>query len=164
MASSYTHMEPHGVYLIGETSPFRPLILQLTLRSLENGEDMYLWIGDGVSPQILIDLFQVENWDEIGPKTVSKLQPINLWQYSLCPPGSQHALPELSTHLSVQVRNIILQGDLLRGRSLPIHVVRQNMDGAELEFSNLLVEDTNNDAMSYIDCKFPDVLEYCIHY
>ncbi|KAF8609657.1 sec24-like protein [Ceratobasidium sp. AG-I] len=113
MPSSYLHMEPHGVYLI------------------ENGEDMYLWIGDGVSPQILIDLFQVENWNEVGPRTYS--------------------LPELSTHLSVQVRNIILHGDLLRGRSLPIHVVRQNMDGAELEFSNLLIEDTNNDAMSYID-------------
>jgi hypothetical protein len=32
---------------------------------------MYIWIGDGVSSQILIDLFQVENWDEIGPQMVS---------------------------------------------------------------------------------------------
>ena len=72
--------------------------------------------------------------------------------------GFQYSLPELSTHLSVQVRNIILHGDLLRGRSLPIHVVRQNMDGAELEFSNLLIEDTNNDAMSYIDCKSSIIL------
>lgn len=37
----------------------------------ENGEDMYIWIGDGVSPQILMDLFNVENWDEIGSRTVS---------------------------------------------------------------------------------------------
>ncbi|CAE6413751.1 unnamed protein product [Rhizoctonia solani] len=113
MPSSYTHMEPHGVYMI------------------ENGEDMYIWVGDGVSPQILLDLFNVENWDEIGPRT--------------------HSLPELQTHLSVQVRNIIMHGNLLRGRVLPLHVVRQNMDGAEIEFSNLLIEDTNNDAMSYID-------------
>ncbi|KAL5641312.1 hypothetical protein ACGC1H_001709 [Rhizoctonia solani] len=113
MPSSYTHMEPHGVYMI------------------ENGEDMYIWVGDGVSPQILLDLFNVENWDEIGPRT--------------------HSLPELETHLSVQVRNIIMHGNLLRGRAIPLHVVRQNMDGAEIEFSNLLVEDTNNDAMSYID-------------
>ncbi|KAJ1311488.1 hypothetical protein OPQ81_009975 [Rhizoctonia solani] len=113
MPSSYTHMEPHGVYMI------------------ENGDDMYIWVGDGVSPQILLDLFNVENWDEIGSRT--------------------HSLPELQTHLSVQVRNIITHGNLLRGRVLPLHVVRQNMDGAEIEFSNLLVEDTNNDAMSYID-------------
>ncbi|CAE6490795.1 unnamed protein product [Rhizoctonia solani] len=106
MPSSYTHMEPHGVYMI------------------ENGEDMYIWVGDGVSPQILLDLFNVENWDEIGPRTAS---------------------------LSVQVRNLITHGNLLRGRALPLHVVRQNMDGAEIEFSNLLVEDTNNDAMSYVD-------------
>ncbi|KDN50229.1 hypothetical protein RSAG8_01565, partial [Rhizoctonia solani AG-8 WAC10335] len=44
-----------------------------------------------------------------------------------------------------------MHGNLLRGRALPLHVVRQNMDGAEIEFSNLLVEDTNNDAMSYVD-------------
>lgn len=113
MPSSYTRMEPDGVYMI------------------ENGEDMYIWIGDGVSPQILMDLFNVENWDEIGSRT--------------------HSLPELQTHLSVQVRNIITHGNLLRGRELPLHIIRQNMDGAEIEFSNLLIEDANNDAMSYVD-------------
>ncbi|KAB5592352.1 Protein transport protein sec24 [Ceratobasidium theobromae] len=121
MPSSYTRMEPHGVYMIVADGSW----------AIENGDDMYIWIGDGVSPQILIDLFNVENWDEIGPRTYS--------------------LPELQTHLSVQVRNLITHGNLLRGRVLPLHVVRQNMDGAELEFSNLLVEDTNNDAMSYVD-------------
>jgi protein transport protein SEC24 len=118
---------------------------------------MYIWVGDGVSPQILLDLFNVENWDEIGPRTASFSNEATLKQSNSIP-ISQHSLPELQTHLSVQVRNIITHGNLLRGRALPLHVVRQNMDGAEIEFSNLLVEDTNNDAMSYVDCELERIV------
>ncbi|KAF8707374.1 Sec23/Sec24 trunk domain, partial [Rhizoctonia solani] len=114
MPSSYTHMEPHGVYMI------------------ENGEDMYIWVGDGVSPQILLDLFNVENWDEIGPRTASLS---GTTDFKLA-----YSVALFSTHYLSS-----------RHTSLPLHVVRQNMDGAEIEFSNLLVEDTNNDAMSYVD-------------
>jgi protein transport protein SEC24 len=36
---------------------------------------------------------------------------------------------------------------------LPVIIARQNMDGTEVEFANMLMEDSNNDALSYTDCE-----------
>ena len=38
-----------------------------------------------------------------------------------------------------------------RAKYLDLVIVRQGKDQTEIEFSNLLVEDKNNDAMSYVD-------------
>ncbi len=57
--------------------------------------------------------------------------------------------------LSTQVRNILTHLESIVGHTLPVVIVRQNVDGMEIEFANMLVEDSNNDALNYTDCKWP---------
>ena len=54
--------------------------------------------------------------------------------------------------MSEQVHNIINYRHAQRGWTPKLTIARQNMDGAELEFADMLVEDKNNAAMSYLDC------------
>ncbi|BGP15597.1 hypothetical protein JCM10213_004114 [Rhodosporidiobolus nylandii] len=114
MRTSYSRMEPHGAYLV------------------ENGERAILWLGQGVSPQILQDLYAVENLDELDTRMTQ--------------------LPVLPTRLSAALRNIISYFESRSGTgSIPVLIARQNIDGSEIEFSNMLVEDSNNEQFSYID-------------
>ena len=93
-----------------------------------------LWIGSQARPQHLMDLF--------GTGLVHELD------------ARVGRLAELPTRLSTQVRNIMLQRAAGRGGvENALLVARQNMDAAEIEMSDMLVEDQNCGAMSYIDCE-----------
>ena len=111
---------------------------------------MMLWIGSSASPQVLKDLLNVDDVFNVDPRIVSAST-----MFYQCPAlilNWQLYLPYLETRLSTQLRNILAHRFSQRGYTPKFTVTRQNMDGSEIEFSDMLVEDQNNAAMSYLDC------------
>ena len=42
----------------------------------DNGEVMMIWVGSSVSPQVLIDLFGVDDINNVNPRTVRLSFPV----------------------------------------------------------------------------------------
>lgn len=103
-----------------------------------------IWIGHAVNPQILDDLLAVEHAEDIDIRMVCHLQ---------LEADLQSSLPKLPTLLSTQVRNLLSHFERVFGNSLSVSITRQNVDGLEIEFANLLVEDSNNGALAYPECE-----------
>ncbi|KAF9158383.1 COPII coat Sec23p-Sfb3p heterodimer component [Actinomortierella ambigua] len=98
---------------------------------LENGQNAWLWLGRECDGQFLQDVFGV-----------SALEQVDI---------TQRELPVLETATSMQLRAIVNYVQSQRGKCLGLTLVRQGLDQLELEFSEQLVEDKNNEAMSYVD-------------
>jgi len=90
-----------------------------------------LWVGYSADPALLYDLFRME-----------QVHGASNW------PRDMRALPDLDNPTSRRVRALIdnsTSGQLL--------IARQNEDANEMAFGDMLVEDSNNDGMSYVDCE-----------
>ncbi|KAF9412944.1 COPII coat Sec23p-Sfb3p heterodimer component [Podila epigama] len=140
--SQWNHQyPPHHQYSrtksgrVGLSTRVRTSYTRLNPRSaylLENGQQLYLWFGREVEEEILQELFGVSLLEQLDTATMN-------------------CLPELSNEYSQRVRNVLSYIQSQRGKHLGLTIVRQGLDPTEAEFSQLLVEDENNENMSYVD-------------
>uniref|UniRef100_A0A669EA32 SEC24 homolog D, COPII coat complex component n=1 Tax=Oreochromis niloticus TaxID=8128 RepID=A0A669EA32_ORENI len=98
---------------------------------LENGQSMFLWLGQASSPDLIQSLFNLPS--------LAHLQ------------GHMCALPELDNPLSRKVRSIISGLLEKRSNSMKLQIVRQK-DKPEMLFRQFLVEDKGlHGGASYMD-------------
>ncbi|CCJ29196.1 unnamed protein product [Pneumocystis jirovecii] len=99
-----------------------------------NGSDSILWFHNGVSPDLLRNLYG---------NSVLKLSDIDV---------RSALLPNLDTRLSIQIRNIFLYlNAFYPGKALMAYVSRQGLDESANEFMAQLVEDKHSNSLSYVD-------------
>ncbi|CAG8583784.1 1871_t:CDS:10 [Diversispora eburnea] len=98
---------------------------------LENGQTLIFWLGRQISPDFVRNVFGVDSVEQIDPKIIN--------------------LPVLENPTSTQIRSIIAYLQSQRPKYLSLKIARMQIDPSELEFNSLLVEDENNNAMSYVD-------------
>ncbi|KAJ3125731.1 Protein transport protein Sec24C [Nowakowskiella sp. JEL0407] len=111
---SYERLDRSGIYI------------------LENGQQMFVWIGSQTPAELLRIIFGQDALEQIDVK--------------------MRNLPELDNPFSQRVHRIMNHIQTIRPRYLQMQIVRHQIDAfLETEFMNLLVEDKNNDAMSYMD-------------
>lgn len=76
MRSSHIFMSSNGVYLLGAAPPHIAIPGRGLTCFSDNGEVMMIWVGNSVSPQILLDLFGVDDFNSVDPRMVSFIVPV----------------------------------------------------------------------------------------
>ncbi|RCI06490.1 COPII subunit [Rhizopus stolonifer] len=108
------NLEVHGCYL------------------LENGQNIYLWVGRNVVPQLCVDLFDVKSYEGLK--------------------GGKITLPVLETPLNRKVNNLVGKvREMRRGNYYPtLYLVKEDGDPyLRLWFLSHLIEDRTDSIMSY---------------
>ncbi|KAJ1666385.1 COPII coat Sec23p-Sfb3p heterodimer component [Coemansia sp. RSA 1646] len=90
-----------------------------------------LWVGRQASPEFVQEAFGASSIDQIDVTTMS--------------------LQQLDTSLNQKIHAIAKQLVPARADFMSLQIVRQGMDQAEVLFASKLVEDRNNDNMTYVD-------------
>ncbi|TIA91120.1 hypothetical protein E3P99_01227 [Wallemia hederae] len=99
---------------------------------IHNGELAIIWLGRQVDKQVVKEIWNVDSKSQIDQRL--------------------GVLPDISTPLSIALRSIIYRASYPNPpSSIPVLVARQDVDPAEIEVGNMLIEDDNNDGMSYVD-------------
>ncbi|GAB5591350.1 COPII subunit [Umbelopsis nana] len=107
-------LEPHGCYL------------------LENGQNIYIWVGRGVVPQLCMDLFDVKSYEGLR--------------------GGKITLPALENPFNQKVNMIIGKiREMRRGNYYPqLYLVKEDGEPAlRLWFLSHLIEDRTDNVLSY---------------
>ncbi|KAG0172660.1 COPII subunit [Apophysomyces sp. BC1034] len=107
-------LEPHGCYL------------------LETGQNMYLWVGRGVVPQLCVDLFDVKSYDGLRAGKIT--------------------LPTLETPLNKKANMLIDKiREMRRGNYYPqLYLIKEDGDPAlRMWFLSHLIEDRTDNVLSY---------------
>ncbi|KAI9307464.1 Sec23/Sec24 trunk domain-containing protein [Cunninghamella echinulata] len=117
-----------------------PPVLNLTMERieahgcylLENGQNIYLWVGRGVVPQLCSDLFDVNSYEALK--------------------GGKYTLPNLETPLNKKVNLLIGKiREMRRGNYYPtLYLVKEDGDPyLKIWFLSHLIEDRTENVMSY---------------
>lgn len=118
-------LEAHGIYLLGIFGAWRCLCV-------ENGSRMLLWVGNMVDPELLSRMFGV-----------GQLSSIN---------SAVDSLPELNNSFSSKARSLIQKIQQQYSKHLPLQIIRQSLDPAEVEWQSSLIEDGQTSlGPSYVD-------------
>ncbi|CAO3608289.1 unnamed protein product [Cunninghamella echinulata] len=134
------HNMPPEAGELTENGIIFPPVLNLTMERieahgcylLENGQNIYLWVGRGVVPQLCSDLFDVNSYEALK--------------------GGKYTLPNLETPLNKKVNLLIGKiREMRRGNYYPtLYLVKEDGDPyLKIWFLSHLIEDRTENVMSY---------------